>query len=239
MEYKIKPNGFKEIQKKTNLVILLLFLIGGLIIIYTSTLNNQNITSNIYFIYIVIGLTLFSISRGLYKGTKQQKETFESYKLIINEQNITRELLNSNNNIIPINEISSISKLKNGTIIIYGKDHISNIAVPTQIEKYNEIEKRLELMMPIKMIKKINIPNLYWSLAIFPLIILFHCFLTQQNKVIVGISGVLLIVIMLWSYIMIKDNKNFDNKIKSPLWSILFIIFFITMIMISRFTGKF
>lgn len=94
-------------------------------------------------------------------------------------------------------------------------------------------------MMSIKMIKKINIPKVYWSLVIFPMIGLIICFLTQQNKIVVGILGTILFTIILGSYVIMKKNKSFDNISKKRHWSILFILFFIVIIMASRFTGKF
>ena len=239
MEYKIKADGFKEVQKKIILTTVPIALIAASVSIYISTVNTESSENDIDVLFVIIPVLLCTLGYGLYKAIKQQKIIFESYRLVIDEENISREQFNTSIITIPFIQITSIAKHKNGSILIIGKNKGDIIVIPTQIESYNEIEEKLDTINPIKAIKKENI--LQKSRIIFGIatIALMVCVYTFENKIIVGISGSILVCFLIWSFITLRKNKNIDNKTKKGLWWVFVVIFSIIANMIFKLSGEY
>lgn len=238
MEYKIKTDGFKEIQKKIILTTVPMSLIAVSVGVYISTVNTKSNENDINVLPFIIPLLICLLGYGLYKSIKRQKIIFESYRLVINEEHISREQFNTSIITIPLMQIASITKYKNGTIIIIGKNKGDTIVVPTQVENYDEIEQKLDTINPIKAIEKVNILQKNSRLFGFATIALMLCVYTLENKIIIGISGSVLVCFLIWGFITLRKNKNIDNKTKKGLWWILVVSFSIIMSMFFKLTGK-
>ena len=173
MEYRIKVDGFKEIQKGIVLkqIPFTLFTLTIAIYIYYSYLTKIEIGINILpFIIIVVILYL---GYGFFKRIKFQKTVFESFRLIILEDSITREQQLLGTKTIPKNQISSISKQKNADLTIIGANQLGFINIPAQIENYTEIEQILNQIHPIMKIEKENLWVKYASYFTYLIFILF------------------------------------------------------------------
>lgn len=238
MEYKIKPNGFQEIQKKIIFRTVPMSLFAASVGIYIAKSNNSSINENDFDVLpYAVPLIFVFLGYSLYKGIKRQRSLFESYKLTINDENIIREQLNTSSINLPINQISKISKLKDGTITIIGRNKSEMIIVPVQIEKYDEIESKLNAIIPLKVIEKEKLLEKYSSVTGLITIGLMVCVYTLTNKIIVGVSGSLLLGILLWSFIVLRKNKNLDEKTKKGVWWIIIVLISIIGVMFLKLTN--
>ncbi|MGX7687846.1 hypothetical protein [Flectobacillus sp. BAB-3569] len=108
-QLKIRQDGFKEIGKMMLIKvipILQLAASGGLVISHFNT-NEQQSNVNVFPFVIPMMLGAF----GLYRGINRQKEIFDSYRLMIDDNGITREQHNTltiTNSNTDVNEIMEV-----------------------------------------------------------------------------------------------------------------------------------
>ena len=62
------------------------------------------------------------------------------------------------------------------------------------------------------------------------------CVYALNNKIIVGIAGVTLVVLMTWSFIKIRRSKNVDIKTKKSMWWILIVLASVIAVMFFKLT---
>lgn len=224
MEYRIKVDGFKEIQKGIVLkqIPFTLFTLTIAIYIYYSYLTK--IESGINILPFIIIVVILYLGYGFFKRIKFQKTVFESFRLIILEDSITREQQLLGTKTIPKNQISSISKQKNADLTIMGDNHLGFINIPAQIENYTEIEQILNQIQPIMNIEKENLWVKYASYFKYLIFILFIGVFFLKNKIIVALSGSILIVFLMVSFIYVMKSKLIDKKTKKLFWGVFILI---------------
>jgi hypothetical protein len=86
----------------------------------------------------VIPISLAALSLSIYSSINKQKLLFESYKLSISEDGITREQLNTPTINIPYSDINSIIKDSKGNFAIKGATALDTIGVPYLIDNYEQ-----------------------------------------------------------------------------------------------------
>lgn len=223
-QFKIRQDGFKEIRKSILLrttPILLLATFGGLAISHFTTVGQQ---SNINVIPIIIPVLMGLLAFGLYRGLNRQKEIYESYKLTLVNNNIIREQLNTPTISIANEDVSEISKNSNGSITIKGNSALNVIVIPTQIDNYDKLE---QLLADIKQIStKSSEPLLQkfsGMLSVITIALMATVYISE-DKIIVGISGTVLLFVLGHSMYEVQRSKNIDKKSKrGTLWLILVI----------------
>jgi hypothetical protein len=224
MEYRIKKDGFKEIQRRliTQQISITLFVISITIFIYFSNINSLK-TENVFLPIVLILVPIFLVL-SFKRTIKTHKNAFESYKINIDEHNIIRENQLLGSKTIPKNQILSISKQKNGDLTIMGDNHLGFINIPAQIENYTEIEQILNQIQPIMNIEKENLWVKYASYFNYLIFILFIGVFFLKNKIIVALSGSILIVFLMGSFIYVMKSKLIDKKTKKLFWGVFILI---------------
>jgi hypothetical protein len=230
-EFKIRQNGFKEIRKvilMKAIPLSLLAAFGGLAISYFNT-NGQE--SNVNVIPFVIPIVLGALGFGLYRGLNRQKEIYDSYRLILDNIGITREQHNTPTISISNSAITEIVKNSNGSFTIKGNSSINVIIVPSQIEDYEKLEKSLSEIKQIS--TKISKPFLqkYRVLVSILTIGLMAAIYISADKIVVGASGVILLIMMGYSFFVLKMSKNVDNKTKKGMWWLILVMASIVAVM--------
>ncbi len=222
-QFKIKPAGFKEIRKQLLIrasPIMLVAVSAGIII---SIVNIKDPESAINVMPVVIPLIALA-GFGLYRGVARQTELMESYLLTLTSNLVTREQLNTPEISIYFNEIVEIVKNENGSFLIRGKDSTDLIGIPAQVEDYDRLEERLNQISPVKTKEPERFLEKYVMVFVLFTLGLMVCVFTVTNKVIVALSGVVLVVIMLWSFYEISKSKNLDAKAKQSRWWLLVVL---------------
>lgn len=237
-EFKIKENGFAEIKKAIivkTIPIVILAAGTGLAISHFNT-NGQSTDVNAlpFLIPIIIGALAF----GLFKGINRQKGLFESYKLTINENEIVREQNNTQTISIPRNEIKSIIRNPKGILTIVGNSNTEIIGVPSQINNSEKLEQILSEIKPITDSDKKPLTEKYKGVLILLTLGLMATVYISKDKIIVGISGTILILFLGYSFYEVRRNKNIDKKTKNGMWWLILVLFSIIGTMYFKLTGK-
>jgi len=166
---------------------------------------------------------LIIIAYGLNRGMKQQQKIFNSYVLTIDEGYIIREQLNTPTISIAFYEISEIAKYSNGNLTIKGNSSINTIVAPVQIENFDRLEELLNSIKPILLKTKETLIIKYRGILPFLTIGLMIAVFVLKNKIIVGISGVILLTVLVYSFIEIQRSKNVDKKTKNKTWWLILV----------------
>ena len=170
-------------------------------------------------IVFIMGLLGFSI----WQGMKKQKALFESYEITISDQLICREQLNTADISILVSEVVEIATYPKGGFSIKGSRNNGTIIIPPQIQHYEQLEATLQQIHPIILkphtfLKKFQLPLSLISIG------LMLCVYLVDNKIIVGVAGAALAVLIICSLVWIQKNKNVDRKTKKNMWVLLLVL---------------
>ena len=236
-QFRNKENGFKELRKQVLIKIIPLGLIAVTGGIAMSEINSNNRGNDVNVLPFVIPMALVAMSVGLFLGIKRQKALFESYILTIDENTITRQQDNTPTVSIQKDAISDIIKNVNGSITIKGKDSRDIIGVPAQIENRSELETHLRAFKDITVKSSEHI----LQKLIIPLVLIVVGLLAIVNisthKLLVGVSGTLLLVILIASFIQTQRSKNVDSKTKRSMYFLIFVLINIVGQMYLKLNG--
>lgn len=230
--FKIKEDGYQEIRKQIVIRSIPLVLISGttgLLIFVFSPLNNDQPEVNV--LPFIIPMILIFFSLGIINVLNRQKAIYKSYALKIDEKGITRQQASTPTISLLFSEIKSITKSKQGAYVITGNNLSNMIIVPAQLEELDVLMNiilsncALSISDQKPLLERLTLP-----LALVALGLLATTYLST-NKILVAISGLLLIAFMIYSFINLQTNKNIDHKTrKSSYWMIFMILVIIGMV---------
>ncbi len=140
-----------------------------------------------------------ALAFGLYRGINRQKEIFDSYRLTLDNNGITREQHNTPTINIAKADLSEIIKNPNGSFTIKGNSTVNVIGVPSQIDDYENLELSLAEIRQISTKTSEPILQNFRSLLSILVIGLMASVYISKDKIIVGISGTVLLVVLGYS----------------------------------------
>jgi hypothetical protein len=235
--FKLRPNGFDEIKKKLLIrsipPTIVTMIIGGTIS-YTNAKNTP--TDAGYYITIIViflGVTVFSLWRGI----RKQRALSESYTLSISDSLIVREQLNTPDISIQLSEVQEIVKYPKGGFSIKGSRNNGMIMIPVQIDNYSQLETTLQQIHPITTKSNSSVLQKFRFLLTIMSLGLMLCVFTVNNKIVVGIAGPLCTALIIWSLIRVQTDKNTDRKTKNRMWISLLVIASIIGVTIMKLTA--
>ncbi|MEP2238052.1 MAG: hypothetical protein ABJI22_06800 [Maribacter sp.] len=237
-EFQIKENGFAEIKKALIIKTIPIAILAAGTGLALSHINSNGKTTDVNVLPFLIPLVLGTLAFGLFKGINRQKELFESYKLIVNENDIVREQNNTQTISIPLNEIKSIIKDPKGILTIVGSSNTDVIGVPSQINNSEKLEQILSKIRPISYSDKKPLIEKYKGVLILIVLGLMATVFISTNKLLVGITGSILILFLRYSFYEVRRNKNIDKKTKNSMWWLLLVLFSVIGNMYLKITGK-
>lgn len=233
-QFKIRPNGFKEIRKAMLMrsipMILLAIFVGFAISYFNADTQQSNV--NIY--PFLVPLTLIALGFALFRIIKKQKEQFESYRLTIDDNGITKEQLHFPTISIATAELTEIRKNANRSFTVKGSSTFHTINIPSQIENYEKLEKLLNEIRPISMISP---PALYQKLQGMLSIVVIGCIAVvyiSKDKIIVSLSGTVLLAVLGYSFFVLQKSKNVDKQMKKMTWWSVLVIASIIVMMYNK-----
>lgn len=236
-QFKIKPEGFKEIRKQMLVKTIPLAVIAVAVGLGVSYFNPNNQGDKVNVMPIVIPVAFGAVAFGLFRGVNRQKQLFQSYCLTISETGIVREQKNTPTISLSFSDINEILKNSNGSFTIKGRTALDVIGVPAQIDNYQHLETTLNQIRPLNIktieptAQKLRVPLIFLTLGLFAIVYLV------SNKIIVGISGTTLTGILIYSFIQIQRNKNIDSKTKRSSYWVILVLFSVIAITIFKLTA--
>lgn len=218
-QFRPRPNSFTEIKKKVLLrtvPILILSMATGIVIAHANTTHSDNDDINVLpFVIPIVALYIFY---NIYKILGKQKELFESYTLTVDETSITREQKGMPTITLSKWEIKAIDKLENGSIVIRGQNRLDCICVPAQLEDNATVEALLNSFSPVtsksvSLVQQYAIPIMIIGIGLLAAVFLL------KDKILVSVSGVIVVGLLLWTLYVGLKSKNVDQKSKrGVLW---------------------
>jgi len=214
-QFKIRQGGFNELRKQmlAKKIPLVVIAVAVGLAIFQFSANNQNSNVNVW--PYIIPMALLSVGFGLYRGMNRQRKLFESYTLSISDDSIVREQTNTPTIKIAFSDVNEIIKNSNGSFTIKGRTALDVIGIPAQIDNYEHLETTLNFIRPLNVFtkqaasQKLTLPITLATAALMATVYL------ATNKILVGISGILLTGILIYSFIQIQRSKNIDKKNKT------------------------
>lgn len=233
-QFKIRQDGFKEIRKTMLIRVIpmsLLALVGGFVISH----YNSNVQQSDLF---VIPLVLVVLVFGLRRGINRQREIFDSYVLTVDDNGIRREQHNTPTITISKADLSEITKNSNGSFTIKGNSSVNVIGVPAQIDDYERLERSLAEIRQISakssesLLQKFQLPLSMLTIGLMAAVYI------SKDKIIVGVSGTVLLVVLGYSFFEVQRNKNIDNKTKKGMWWLILVAASIAVVMYYKLTEQ-
>jgi len=229
-QFKKSPEGFIHEKKVIIRAILIfsVFLFSLTILFYLKDYNSF-FPINYLALALTLLVLLFLIVLGSYWFIKKQKMKYESYLLLLGEDDITLQENGVKQISISYNDIKSIIQCPNKSIIVNGKNNM--ILIPYYIEEYDSLISTLKLVSSVEITEKKKIDRSYLMyIQIIVFASLFVLFMFSENKIIVGITGVISLLVLFYSlYITIFKNNPGNNKIFSKNWGMLLLLFYIIL----------
>lgn len=218
--FKNKENAFDEVKKDLFKRIAIYSIL--ILIVMTSRTFRGGGREDL--IVLLVALPIVGIVLGLsfFIVIKRQKEIFESYTLTISDQEIIREQLNTPTISIPFASVKSIDKDSKGFFV---RSNIKDIIrIPLSIDRIELLEKILSQVQPIgNTVKKTFIEKNSNLFAVLSLSLLMPVYVSN-NKLLVGVCGVFVLLLLGYSFYETQTNKNIDNKTKNMSWIILLVL---------------
>jgi len=220
--FKINENGRKELQKTTlkrTFAVVIPLIITVILVNYY---QRGGQSEDFILLLLVIPIIGTAAGIGIFIGMKRQKKAFESYTLTISDQEIIREQLNTPMISIPFADVKSIDRNAKGFSIRSLSSAKDIIQIPAQIDDIEQLGAILSQIQPIgDEVEKTFIEkqsNLFTILSVG----LILATLVSNNKFVVGICGVLVLLLLGYSFYELQTSKNIDSKTKNISWVMLF-----------------
>jgi hypothetical protein len=208
-----RKDGFKEVRNQAIgplISIYGVFLICMAYFILTDVTNTEGHLSLLLTLALVIPLLIIS---GV-SAIRRQKKLFESFRLIITEDSISREQINTPTITLHKDRVREIRKLSNGTICIIGDSKLNVIGVPKQIERGEELERLLSEIKPLTT-KNHGAGRAYLQVFLALLCLgLAGAGMASEDEILSSFSAIVICAMLIVSFVVIQLSKNADKRMK-------------------------
>ncbi len=231
-QFKIAEGGFKIIRNQYLRTMIPICIVASIIAISAAEYNYRDELQDVNILPIVIPFFLLIFTLSIVLALKRLKTSFASYKITIGNDEISKNQNNMPEIIIPKSGIKGIYKEKDQGFRIVGQKRNDTIIIPSSIERYIEVEDKLNALSPIvgRSAKTFLEKNqMYLAYVVMALL---GVLLISNDPLIIVSTGIVVFSLSIWSLIeQIIQNKNAENRTKiiAPLGMILATILLIFM----------
>lgn len=226
-----RKDKFNEVRKAIFIRVIPMVLLASAAGFIINQYNSSNQPGNIYALLFTIPIFLGALAFGLNKAVNAQRQLFESFSLTVFDDSIKREQVNTPTITLLKTDIKEILKKPDGNIIIKGKSMFDAIIIPAQIEEYEKLSTILNNIKPITS-KESLIVKFRKVLAVLAIGLMVAVYISK-DKLVVGVSGVLILILLGYSFLEFRRNKNIDETTKGSAW--ILIPVFISIISVMYF----
>jgi hypothetical protein len=236
--FRIREKGFKEIRKQIlKWTIPVLLFSSGVGVCIVEFGNSKTGNSNSYELPLVILIIAGVLIYATNKAIKSQKVIYESYLLKILENGIVREQANTPAITISFSEIKSITKTNQGGLVIKGSILSDMILVPAQLDDMEGFTKTLQSNAGVVISESKPLIQRFIIPLVLLVLVLMATVYISTNRILVLISGLLLLPIIILSFIKLRTNKNIDNKTRRSSYWLILVFLSIIGIIVKKILG--
>lgn len=215
--YTLDQSRIPELGKKTNRMVLQFLLImvpvGVAIVVHES--DDLRSAMPPFIITLVLNFIIFK------NALKKQQDVLSSFTLIIDTDTLTREQRSLPTISINKSEITSIVKTVEGAFSINTKNKSDMIAVPYIVSGASELEKQLELIMPITLLERPPLLQRYMLVFLALFAGVTYCAFRAENIFLQACSALAIASIAIWTLVKLRKSKLLDKKVRSGLWMVM------------------
>ncbi len=226
-EFKIAEGGFKIIRNQYLRSMIPICIVATVIAVSAAAYNYHDELQEVNVLPFIIPFILLIMTFSIFAALKRLKTSFASYEISIDDGEISKKQNNMSGIVIPKSEIKGIYKEKNQSFRIMGQNRSDTIIIPSSIERYNDLEYKLNVLSPIiERSSKSFLEKYEWYLS-FVVMAMIGVLLISNDPIIIFSMGIAVFSLSIWSLFEgIILNKNADNRAKTiaPLSMILAII---------------
>gem|GEM_PF-5461625 len=163
---------------------------------------------------VFVVITVFTTWAAL----RRNRRSFETYKLMIDDEKIVREQFDTPTITIYKRNITDIVKNADGSFTVTGDNDLNAIGIPSQIDRYHRLEEELRRIRSIhsKNVKSFA-EKMFVPVSLFAGLLIAVTTMTENTMVDLICSG-LLVTIMTFGMAVILVTKNVDKKTKRLSW---------------------
>ncbi len=225
--FKYDPNRFAELKKIMMGRSLSLPLVAAVALgLYMGFSNGQSTADSVNALLIVLPVSILvmviALGSGLARGIKRQRVLYESYRLTIDENSITREQFNTPTIRIMKSDITLIAINPNRSITIKGRDNREVIGIAPQIEDYEGLEQVLREVRPFSDPQQNPLLEKLGRYSGIITVLLFAAVFLSNDKIIVTPCAILLLGLLGWSFVGIRRSRHIDAKTKRGMYFMVF-----------------
>ncbi len=162
-----------------------------------------------FFMLIIFGVT---VALTVFINKRIFMERLKYFKILIDENHITRKQYNTADKTIAINDVQEILVNSNQTLLIKGKEKLDLIGILKEIENFEILKNQLN---EIKLLKKNNKPVAYYIFIRYSIVLLiFAAFASTfffKNQYIVSTLSASLICFLFYDTYRVKKSKLFTK----------------------------
>jgi hypothetical protein len=229
-------DGLKQLRTALLKKIIPIYSVIMLAVVSYTTYQSIQEHAGIFVIIIPILLIAALIVITSKRSINHQVNILKTYRLTLHTNYISREQSNLPIMEIATDEVESITKNADDCIIIRGTKPQETIYIPAQLENIEQLEQRLSKMKEVTTNNRSFVKKKSAIIAIIAVLVLFATVIIATNKIIVCISGIILLVMMAYSLYKIQTNKSIDKKTKEGSWFILIVAASIAYAIYSKVT---
>lgn len=226
-------NEFRKVFLLRAILLLAVWIPAGLVLFTLGPIGQE---MDMTPVLLTLPIAVAAGALGIFIAMKRQKQSFETYRLTLDANGITRETFNTPTISLPLSDIREIVKHRNSSFSIRGKSRLEQIGIPAQIGDYEKLEQLLQEIMPITV--KSQLPHFHTPigqalLGIITLGLMAAVYLSE-NSIVVEVSGTIILGILAFSLFTIQNDKNTDQRTKNLSWFVLLVMVFILSIMYTK-----
>ncbi len=221
VQYRLKPEAFIVARKRLLLGTIPMFIIMVLAFVVPHYFAGETANPiDEQQLLIVIGLMAVFTPVSLFRIFKKKRHLYDNFVLTVDDNSISCTPLLREAIDFTWLEVTRIVKNADGSILIHGGANNAIITVPAQVENKEQLIKRLNEISPVLEVQKTFLTT-YGKYLIIITTVIFLVFLNTNDKVIIGITGPVLMGAVLWSIIALRNNRQMAPGTQRKLWWIL------------------
>jgi hypothetical protein len=233
-EFTITDQGLQALKKKlinrfieAGLHVLAFLSVANFLL---SGVNERSIT--------LIGLVMLLVLFSIVSSFKKQVKMFAGYRLVVDQDSITREMPGVPDIVIKRSEIREIVKARSGEITIVGNSKLSAIDVPAEVQHIASLEALLNEMKPVTHKTSSQWLAKYQLLLIVPVVGgIFYCMISK-NLMVSIFGSFALVALLTIGFVVIQKSKNIERRVKRWSYVALLPIFFVFLGAVQRLMNE-
>lgn len=236
-EFGITREGIRDILRKTFsrvFPIILVFTLGGISISIIRDVKVGEKENLDVFDLIPVGIIAVILVFSIYRTKKRLENIYRDYILTFENNSITRTAPTMPKLTIPFQEITRVKKTAMGGFAVVGSSRLNTLFIPAQVENIERIEELLRAIPTVTITEKTTLLEKLGLPIVFSALLLFGAFIISDHPVIILSTGIIMCVLLTYSFIMVQKSKMYDQHSKNRSWISLLILFSILATMYIR-----